>query len=70
MKFSARWYGGDPWVGVFAKLIFTEVVETENMDEALMGRLGELCKQLIGVGPALKKAAPSTVTAGAEQKDK
>jgi hypothetical protein len=51
LDFTEGWYGGDPWIGTFAKLIYEPVRryhETPNahLDEELMTKLGKSCAQL------------------------
>lgn len=59
VDFSRPWYGGDPWVGTFAKLLYGLVSTTWDsgggLDEALARRSARLCDGLLGAAKELTR---------------
>jgi hypothetical protein len=49
LDFSHAWYGGDPWISTYAKLLFNLVEQHPVVDEALVRRAARLCSQLVAV---------------------
>lgn len=64
---SAKWYGGDPWIGPFAKMIYPQVKQAHEgkrtIDDELMKTMAKSCVELralkaSGAAPAGSASAP------------
>lgn len=59
LDFSRPWYGGDPWVGTFAKLLYGLVLTTWDsggvLDDALARRSARLCDGLLAAAKEVSR---------------